>query len=59
MKFAYDFIAGNSRVTPFGVLAAAAVAFALARAGFPVYAGIAFVVVLLATLAGGVFEKER
>ncbi|MDP9016986.1 MAG: hypothetical protein M3N19_01530 [Candidatus Eremiobacteraeota bacterium] len=59
MNFLYDFIAGNSRVTPFGVLATAAVTFALVRAGLPGYAGIALVVLLVATLAGGVFEKER
>ena len=59
MKFLYDFIAGNSRVTPVGlVIAAAAAAFAV-RNGQPVIAGAAFVAILLATLAGSVLEKER
>lgn len=59
MKFFYDFVAGNSRVTPVGVLAAALAAALLVRAGFAQAASWVFIAVLLATLAGSVLEKER
>ena len=59
MKFIYDFIAGNSRVTPAGVAVAAVAAAMLVRAGLPLAAGAALAALLLATLAGSVFEKER
>ncbi len=59
MKFLYDLIAGNSRITPFGVVAAALIAFAFVRAQLYTLAAGAFVAVLLATLTAGVMEKER
>lgn len=59
MKFIYDFVAGNSRVTPVGVVLAAVATAALVRAGLTVAAGAVLAAVLLATLAGSVFEKER
>ncbi|GAC1614398.1 MAG: hypothetical protein NVS9B12_15240 [Vulcanimicrobiaceae bacterium] len=59
MKFLYDLLAGNSRITPFGVLAAALLASALVRAQLTSLAAGVFVAVLLATLAAGVLEKER
>ena len=58
MKAAYEFLVGNSVVTPIGLGIAVALAFALLRAG-SAYAGVAFVVVLLATLAFSVFEKPN
>ena len=59
MKFLYDLIAGNSRITPFGVLAAALVATLLVRSHLYTAAAGAFVAVLLATLVAGTLEKER
>ena len=59
MKFLYDLLAGNSRITPFGILGAALIATLLVRAQLPTVAAGAFLVVLLATLTAGVFEKER
>ena len=59
MKFLYDLLAGNSRITPFGVLAAALLASLLVRAHFFTAAAGAFVAVLLATLVAGTLEKER
>jgi hypothetical protein len=59
MKFLYDFVAGNSRVTPVGVLAGALAAALLVRAGFALAASGVFIAVLLATLTGSVLEKER
>lgn len=59
MKFVYDFVAGNSRVTPIGVAAGALAAALLVRGGFALAAGGVFIAVVLATLAGSVFEKER
>lgn len=59
MKFLYDFVAGNSRVTPAGVAVAAVAATLLVHAGMTLAAGITLAAVLLATLAGSVFEKER
>ena len=59
MKFLYDLIAGNSRITPFGVLAAALVATFFVHEGLDTAAAGAFIGILLATLAAGVLEKER
>lgn len=59
MKFIYDFVAGNSRVTPVGVVVGAAATALLVRGGFTLAAGGVFVAVILATLAGSVLEKER
>ena len=59
MKFLYDLIAGNSRITPFGVLAAALVTSLLVREGLYTAAAGAFVALLLATLVAGTLEKER
>lgn len=59
MKFLYDLIAGNSRVTPFGVLAAALAATLLVRSQLYTVAAAAFVAILLATLVAGTLEKER
>lgn len=59
MKFLYDLLAGNSRITPFGVAVAAVVAVVLVRAQLYTLAAGAFVAILLATLTAGVLEKER
>ena len=59
MKFLYDLIAGNSRITPFGVILAALAALALERSAFSGYTGAVFVIILLATLVAGTFERER
>lgn len=59
MKFIYDFVAGNSRVTPAGVTLAALSAAFLVHAGYAAAGASVFVGVIVATLAGSVFEKER
>jgi hypothetical protein len=59
MKFFYDLLAGNSRITPFGVAAAAVLASILVHAQLYTAAAGAFVAVLLATLVAGTLEKER
>ena len=59
MRFLYDLLAGNSRITPFGVAAAAIAATLLVRAQLYTPAAGVFVVILLATLTAGVLEKER
>ncbi len=56
MKAAYEFIAGNSFVTPVGLALAVLAAYLLEHARLP-YAGLALVVILLATLTVSVFER--
>jgi len=56
MKSAYEFLVGNSFVTPIGLAIAVLVALVLLRVS-SAYAGLALIVVLLATLAISVFEK--
>ena len=58
MKAAYEFLVGNSFVTPVGLAIAVAAASALLHAKLA-YAGAALVAILLATLAFSVFERER
>lgn len=56
MKAAYEFLAGNSFVTPIGLALAVVAAYALLRWHNP-YAAPALVSILLATLAASVFER--
>ncbi|MBV9278324.1 MAG: hypothetical protein JOZ97_08820 [Candidatus Eremiobacteraeota bacterium] len=56
MKAAYEFLVGNSIVTPIGLALAVAAAYALLHARLG-YAGVALVGILLATLALSVFER--
>ena len=56
MKAAYEFLIGNSVVTPIGLAIAVGAAFLLVRAG-STYASLALIVLLLATLAFSVFER--
>ncbi|MDQ6933288.1 MAG: hypothetical protein M3160_08965 [Candidatus Eremiobacteraeota bacterium] len=53
----YEFIAGNSRVTPLGLLAAVLVAVLLPRGEHAAWVPALYLGVLLATLAASVFEK--
>ncbi len=59
MKFAavYEFIAGNSRVTPLGLLAAVLAAVLLARGEYAAWVPALYLSILAATLAASVFEK--
>lgn len=59
MKFLYDLLAGNSRITPFGVLLAALLTSLLVHAQLYTAAAGVFLAVLLATLVAGTLEKER
>jgi hypothetical protein len=59
VKAAYEFVAGNSAVTPLGLALGVAVTLALLHANLAPYAGAAFIVALIATLAGSVFEKPN
>ena len=59
MKFIYDLIAGNSRVTPLGVAIAAVLSWYVARTAFSPFAGALFIALLITTLFLGVLEKER
>jgi hypothetical protein len=56
VKAAYEFLVGNSFVTPIGLGIAVLVALVLLRVS-STCAGIALIVVLLGTLAISVFEK--
>jgi len=58
MKAAYEFLVGNSFVTPIGLAIAVLAAFALSRVS-SAYAGIALLAILLATLTFSVFEKTN
>lgn len=53
----YEFIAGNSRITPLGLLAAVLVAVLLARGAFAAWVPALYLSILAATLAASVFEK--
>lgn len=57
MKAAYEFVAGNSLVTPLGLAIAVLSALVVLHAKLAAYAGAIFVFVLIATLAGSIFEK--
>ena len=58
VKRAYKFIAGNSRVTPLGIAAAAGVALGL-RASLGWWAAPAYLGILLLTLALTTFEPVQ
>jgi hypothetical protein len=58
MKQAYKFIAGNSRVTPIGVVIAIA-AVLVFRHGAGWRADVTFLGILLATLAASTFEPVQ
>ncbi len=58
MNRAWKFIAGNSRVTPFGIAAAVAVA-VIFRAALGWWAAPVYVAILLATLAATTFEPVQ
>jgi len=57
MKAAYEFLIGNSLVTPIGLAIAVAVGLVLVHAKQLAYAGASFTIVLVATLAVSLFEK--
>ena len=58
VKAAYEFLVGNSFVTPIGLAIAVLVVFGLLRIN-SAYAGVALIAILLATLAISVFEKPN
>lgn len=58
MKRAYTFVAGNSRITPLGIAAAAGAALAL-RHVLGAWAPAVFLGILLATLAASTCETVQ
>lgn len=53
----YEFIAGNSRITPLGLLAAILVVLVLSHGAFAAWTPALYLSILAATLAASVFEK--
>ncbi|MDQ6826079.1 MAG: hypothetical protein M3Z14_02625 [Candidatus Eremiobacteraeota bacterium] len=54
----YEFIAGNSRITPLGILIGVLVVSVIARSAYATWIPGLYLAILAATLAASVFEKE-